>query len=349
MEKLNKKEDFRIARIDMHDATGVSDHLRNLRSLVGQKDDLYPGIERWFDKRVVEGLREGSRKAYVGYLNDTPAAAAIVKLAANTKLCHINVREDLRRTGLGEVLLSLVTLEARPCAKSMHVTFPRSLWADKGEFFRSFGFADVEIARRQYRLFNEELASRTFFTNIWSSVLKKIPKIAKRISLAGTNMEGGVLFSIQPRFGRLIMNGSKTIEIRRRFSKAWKGHRAVFYASEPTGALLGEAQIAEVHEGSPKDLWERFSSNIGCEPEYYDSYVQGCDNVFAIELTSINPLPEPIYSRTLARYTSRHLTSPQSYVALTDKQGWSEAVSVSVMLQCLSKNVQINRANVWSR
>jgi predicted transcriptional regulator len=137
------------------------------------------------------------------------------------------------------------------------------------------------------------------------------------------------------------MDGSKTIEIRRRFSKTWKGQRAVFYASEPTGALLGQAHIADVHKGSPQEIWHRFSKSIGCEFDYYDSYVKGCDNVYAIELADVSPLREPIYSSTLCRYTSRRLASPQSYVALTDKQGWSEAVSISVMLQCLLKDMQL--------
>jgi predicted transcriptional regulator len=341
MEKLSVKRDFQIARINPRDAKGASDHVANLRNLVSEKDDLYPGIDHWFGRRVLEGLSDGSRVAYVGYLDQSPAAAVILKMGADTKLCHINVREDLRQTGVGELLLSLVAVEARRCAKSIHVTFPRSLWNQKNLFFKSFGFADVELAPRQYRMFNDELSSRTFFSNVWSAALRKLPKLAKRFSLSGTDMTGGVMFSIQPRFGSQIMSCSKTVEIRRRFSKHWNGQRAVFYASEPTGALLGQAQISNVHKASPQQIWEHFSDRIGCDFEYFEQYVKGCDNVFAIELEDVSPLTEPIYLSTLRRYTSRNLPPPQSYVALTDKQGWSEAVGVSVMLQCLVKDMQL--------
>lgn len=334
-------KDLQIARINARDAKGLSDHLRNLRSIVCQKEDTYPGIDRWFDKKVISGLSASSRVAYVGYVNGVPAAAAIVKLGRDTKLCHINVRHDLRSTGVGEVLLSLVTLEAKSNADAIHVTLPESLWSTKSGFFRSFGFSEVQRAQRQYRLFDEELSSRTSFSNIWTSVLQKLPKLAEKFSLAGSSMSGGVLFSIRPEFGEMIMRRRKTIEIRRRFSKTWKGQRAVFYAGEPTGALLGQADIAAVHEGPPAKIWKRFSSQIGCGLDYYNDYVRGCENVFAIELTHVSPLIEPIYSSVLSRYTSRRLQPPQSYVALTDQQGWSEAVSISVMLQCLHKRIRV--------
>ena len=333
--------DLQLARINARDAKGVSDHLKNLRTLVAAKEDVYPGIDRWFDKKVVTGIANASRIAYLGYLNGEPAAAAIVKLARETKLCHINVRPDLRRIGLGEVLLSLISLEAKSIARSMHVTFPESLWAEKSEFFKSFGFTEVERARKQYRLFDEELSSGTMFSSVWSAVLDKIPKVAARFSLAGSRMTGGILFSIRPEFGEKIMKGSKTVEIRRRFSKSWQGQRAVFYAGEPTGALLGQAEITGVHKASPKTIWKTFGSQIGCSFEYFADYARGCDSIYAIELTKITPLLEPVYSSVLSRYTAHTLQPPQSYLALTDQQGWSEAVSISVMLQCLHKRVRV--------
>lgn len=333
--------DLQLARLNGRDARGLSDHLQNLRALIAQKEDIYPGIERWFDKKVLSGISDASRIAYLGYVNGVPAAAAIVKLGSDTKLCHINVRPDLQSTGLGEILLSLISLEARPFAQSMHVTFPESLWSVKGGFFQSFGFAHVERAQKQYRLFDEELSSRTLFSTIWSAVLSKIPKLAARFSLAGSRLGGGVLFSIRPEFGEMIMRGAKTVEIRRRFSTSWEGQRAVFYAGEPTGALLGQAEIAAVHKASPKRIWQKFAPQIGCSFEYFTEYVRGCDDIYAIELADVNPLLEPVCSSVLSRYTSHALSPPQSYVALTDQQGWSEAVSISVMLQCLYKRIRV--------
>jgi predicted transcriptional regulator/ribosomal protein S18 acetylase RimI-like enzyme len=334
-------KDLQLARIMARDAKGLSDHLRNLRSIVCEKEDLYPGIDKWFDKQVISGISQNGRVAYVGYVDGVPAAAAIVKLGDETKLCHINVRPDVRGTGVGEILLSLVALEAKSNAKAIHVTFPDSLWSSKREFFQSFGFCEVQKAKRQYRLFDEELSSRTSFSTIWNAVLAKLPKLAQKFSLGGSQMNGGVLFSVRPEFGNSIMNGTKTIEIRRRFSKAWKGERAVFYASEPTAALLGQADIVAVHQGSPENIWKRYSSRIRCPREYFRDYVRGCDEVFAVELANPSPLMEPVYNSVLSRYTSRPLHAPQSYVALTDQQGWSEAVSIAVMLQCLHKRIRV--------
>ena len=332
--------DLQLARINARDAKGLSDHLRNLRALVAAKEDVYPGIDRWFDKKVITGIADASRVAYLGYVNGVPAAATIVKLGADTKLCHINVQSDVRGTGVGEVLLSLVSLEAKSFAQSIHITFPESLWSDKSGFFKSFGFTKIERARRQYRVFDEELCSRTMFSTIWSTVLNRLPKLAARFSLAGNQMTGGVLFSIRPEFGEMIMRGSKTVEIRRRFSDTWQGQRAVFYAGEPTGAILGQAQIAAVHKASPKEIWRKYGAQVGCSFKYFADYVHGCENVYAIELEDVSPL-EPVRSSVLCQYTTHTLQPPQSYVALTDQQGWSEAVNVSVMLQCLYKRLRI--------
>ena len=138
-------KDLQLARINARDAKGISDHLRNLRSLVCEKEDIYPGIDRWFDKQVVSGLASSARVAYVGYVNGTPGAAAIVKLGEETKLCHINVRPDLRGSGVGEILLSLIALEARSFANAVHVTFPESLWSVKNGFFGVLVFAMCNV------------------------------------------------------------------------------------------------------------------------------------------------------------------------------------------------------------
>ncbi|MEI9893357.1 MAG: hypothetical protein WDN28_05510 [Chthoniobacter sp.] len=189
--------DLRIARITPRDAKGLSDHLLNLRAVVAEREGIYPSIDRWFDKKVISGLAAKSRIAYVGYVNEIPAIAAIVKLGKNTKVCHIGIRDDLQNAGLGEMFFSLLALEARTTANSLHLTLPESLWASKMGFFKDFGLDQPMVAGRQYRLFDEELALRSDFPTIWQSVLTKIPKLAEKFSLSGNSLSNGVLFSLQ--------------------------------------------------------------------------------------------------------------------------------------------------------
>jgi predicted transcriptional regulator len=338
-------DDFTIARLNPRDATGRSDHLLNLRELVSQKENLYPGIDKWFDKQVISGIGSKRRIAYVGYLNQMPAAAAIVKLGNDSKICHISLRPDLQNIGLGELFFSLMAMEAKRQADSIHLTLPESLWNSKRAFFQSFGFTSAAVAETQYRLFDRELAARTTFSAVWNAILQKITKIGMRFSLAGNTLSGGLLFSVRPEYGNMIMNGTKTVELRRRFSKKWIGHRAVFYATEPVSGLLGQAQIADVNEGSPDKIWKRFGPAIKCGRQYYENYVVGCKNVFAISLKDPNPYVDPIFTGTLTQYTNRELTPPQSYLHLHSESGWAEAVNISVMLECLHRRLALPRVS----
>ena len=334
-------DDFTIARLNPRDATGRSDHLLNLRNLVSQKENLYPGIDKWFDKQVISGIGSKRRVAYVGYLNQMPAAAAIVKLGSDSKICHISLRPDLQNIGLGELFFSLLAMEAKRQADSIHLTLPESLWNSKNAFFRSFGFTSADVAETQYRLFDKELATRIAFTAVWSAVLQKITKIGMRFSLGGNALSDGVLFSVRPEYGHMIMNGTKTVELRRRFSKKWIGHRAVFYATEPVSGLLGQAKIADINEGTPNKIWKQFGPAIRCNRQYYENYVAGCKTVFAISLKDPNPYVDPVFAGTLTRYTNRELTPPQSYLHLHNESGWAEAVNISVMLDCLHRRLAL--------
>jgi len=137
------------------------------------------------------------------------------------------------------------------------------------------------------------------------------------------------------------MSGSKKVEIRRRFSTNWKQQRAVFYATAPVGALVGEAEIHAVHEKTPSAIWKRFGHAIGCDKAYFDQYVEGCTKVFAIELQNARPFTVPMFAEALSPYVGDVLRPPQSYISLNADNSWSEAVNIAVMLQCLHKRVPL--------
>jgi predicted transcriptional regulator len=346
---MTLQNDFSIVRLTPRDAHGRSDHFLDLRQTVLEKEDVYPGIDKWFDKKVISGIGSQSRVAYVGYLDQIPTAAAIIKLGSDAKICHVSVKPDLQNFGLGDLFLCLLALEGRRYADTIHLTLPESLWQSKGQFFEGFGFTKIEKAGTQYRLFDQELETRTPFKILWASVLSKVSKLSSKFSLSGNALTDGVLFSIRPDYGEMIMSGSKRIELRRRFSKRWKGHRAVFYATEPVRGLIGQATIQEVHEGAPETIWERFRAQIRCSREYFNSYVANCKNVFAIELTNISPFVDPIFAATLSQYVGKDLVPPQSYLHLYDQNSWSEAVNISVMLRCLHSRLALSPPTLQSQ
>ncbi|MGB2808390.1 MAG: hypothetical protein WBC22_11650, partial [Sedimentisphaerales bacterium] len=77
MEDLfSQKGDFRVVRLTEADARGDTGHLKRLRELVLENEPMYPNIEKWFDEKVMPGLKASERIGYVGYLDEKPAVSA---------------------------------------------------------------------------------------------------------------------------------------------------------------------------------------------------------------------------------------------------------------------------------
>ncbi|WP_127088542.1 helix-turn-helix domain-containing protein [Aquabacter cavernae] len=127
-----------------------------------------------------------------------------------------------------------------------------------------------------------------------------------------------VVFSIKPEYCDAIIEGRKTIELRRRFpSTAPVGATAFIYATSPTRALLGLAEIGEVHCRAPRDIWDSFSDRACIAREDFDRYFDGVDSGVAIELKHARRLRRPLDLSELRERFS--FEPPQSYLYATPK------------------------------
>lgn len=333
MQKLNAiRENFRIARLTPSDAHSKSDHLRTFRNLVVSNEQMYPGIDRWFDTKVVPGVKNRERVAFVGYVGEKPVVSAVVKRGVHTKFCHLKISDELQDAHLGEAFFSMMALEVRNKAGEIHFTLPEGLWERKRAFFNSFGFTKVEKAGTQYRLFEQELRCSAPFSEVWTCVLRKLPKISSLFSMGGYSMSNDLLMSIQPKSAGRVLNGQKKIEIRRKFSTKWIGHRVCLYASSPTSALVGEARIGGVVVGRPEDIWANFHAMIGCTKEEFDAYTKLAGQVYAIVFDEVRPYKGNIPLAHANYLLDADLVPPQSYCTLEKGKPWAQAVSVAAML-----------------
>lgn len=64
-------------------------------------------------------------------------------------------------------------------------------------------------------------------------------------------LERAMLLSVHPRFAAAILEGTKTVEVRRQRVAAPSGTPVLLYATAPTMALVGMALIASVHVAPP--------------------------------------------------------------------------------------------------
>lgn len=330
---FESKQNFCIKRITAGVMREASAQLHDLRELILTEEGMYPRIDRWFDEKVVDGLKNANRVAYVGYLDDKPIVSAVVKSGRSAKFCHLKVDEVARNNSIGEIFFTLMTLDVRRRAERIYFTLPEGLWESKKGFFRSFGFESAEKNCLQYRKGETELMCSTPFSTVFYQAIDRLPKIASQFSIGNYSLDNQVLLSVSPLYADMIISGGKKVEVRRRFSQRWTGTKVNIYATSPWMAIVGEANIEKVVESDPKTIWEQFGADIGSSKEEFDSYCEGVDKVSAILLSEVRPFHSGISLEELRKFLGKKLMPPQSFSNLANNEDWAKAVTVASILQ----------------
>jgi predicted transcriptional regulator len=121
-----------------------------------------------------------------------------------------------------------------------------------------------------------------------------------------------ILISIKPRYAEEILSGTKTVELRRRFSRnAPLPTRALIYASGSVGGLVGIMNIVEVVNSTPQSVWKRFGTKARVAREEYFAYFEGVDQAFALNIRMLAKFTRIISREEMLETFSIH--PPQSY------------------------------------
>lgn len=327
------KKDIKIARIGEDDARRGTDKLLDLKKLIVTHEVMYPNIEKWFEHKVLSGLKTKERIGFVGYLQNTPVVSAIVRRGSSSKFCHLHIEESLRDNKLGEIFFILMAYSVKNIAKNIHFTLPESLWELKKDFFKSFNFEKAIRAKEQYRISENELRCAAPFSKVWQTIGEKIKYISKYYSISGLSLDSSILMSIKSEYAKKIMSGEKTIEIRRRFSEKWNGFHVNIYSSGEDRSVIGEAKIKKVYKAKPEEIWAKFRDNLCATEDDFYEYTKNLEEVFAIELNNVRQYISHIPLTQLSSLTERDLKPPQSYFHLKNNRPWSEAITVAALIQ----------------
>lgn len=309
------------------------DSLRHLEQMVEECEDLYPGIDIWFKKKVLPGLEEKNRIAFLVYNDSRPIGAAVVRKGDDTKLCSLRVLPEEQKKGLGHLLVALIANEVRNTASHIHFTAPSKLWFELEQFFKNYGFVNNGLAGVQYRLFDDELSCSADYKNVWSGVVNKLPSIIENLTLNGNRAHCDLVLSIQPNFAERIIGGRKRVEIRRKFSNKWKGATALIYASSPSRHFVGEAIIGEVITSSPDRVWSNWKDELGCTFNEFTLYCKGASEVSAIIFKEVKPFKDPIPQVQMEQLLQKDLKAPQSFLEVKKQTVWPTALSLSCLLR----------------
>ncbi|MGV9652153.1 ASCH domain-containing protein [Streptomyces sp. NPDC003554] len=127
--------------------------------------------------------------------------------------------------------------------------------------------------------------------------------------------ERALLLSLHPRFATAILNGDKTVELRRQRVAVPPGTPVIIYATAPVMALTGTARLTDVDTAAPGQIWRRHRTTCGISNAEYTTYMDGAAQASALLLDSPRPLSHVVPLDHLRATSAFH--PPQSYRYLT--------------------------------
>jgi predicted transcriptional regulator len=126
-----------------------------------------------------------------------------------------------------------------------------------------------------------------------------------------------LFLSIHQQYAELILEGKKTVELRRRKPKVDKGDIVILYATSPTCSVLGTAEVKGIAEDSPSAIWKNSGKKAKLPKESFDAYFESSKTAVAISLKNQLRLNTPIPLVSLRKLFS-DFSPPQSYRYLTE-------------------------------
>lgn len=131
--------------------------------------------------------------------------------------------------------------------------------------------------------------------------------------------ETDAIISIHPQFAEAILDGEKTVELRRRIPALSCGDRLWIYATKPIGAVVGFATVDDITRGHPSTLWKQHRKFAGVDYEAFKSYFYGTQNGIGILLKSVKRI-EPVSVEKI-REIRGSFHPPQVMLKLSDVEG----------------------------
>lgn len=101
-------------------------------------------------------------------------------------------------------------------------------------------------------------------------------------------MTQALLLSVRPRFAHALLNGSKTVEVRRRFPEVAAGTAVVVYSSSPEKAVLGTLRVRHFARTTAEEFWRLHSATVGIGRAELMEYLDGTSWCSALEVEAPN-------------------------------------------------------------
>jgi predicted transcriptional regulator len=127
-----------------------------------------------------------------------------------------------------------------------------------------------------------------------------------------------IVLSTKPQYADLILNGKKTVELRRVKPKYLdSGSLVLIYASSPVKAMVGAFSVNSVVEKPLDSLWEDVKSESGISYDEFKRYFEGINKGIGIFINECWKLATPI-TLDFFKKKCQSFTPPQSFRYATE-------------------------------
>jgi predicted transcriptional regulator len=134
-----------------------------------------------------------------------------------------------------------------------------------------------------------------------------------------------LLISVRPEFAARILDGSKTVELRRQLPKLRPGDLLALYITAPIKKLVATLRVAAVQSGSPQRLWRVVADYAAVSRQEYDAYFTGAKVAVAIFFSHVRQRHEALPLSKL-RQLIDGFTAPRSYRYLCERERTALAI-----------------------
>ena len=117
-----------------------------------------------------------------------------------------------------------------------------------------------------------------------------------------------ILLSINPEHVNNIFNGTKSYEYRKASTKR-KVDGIFIYCTSPIKKIVGYADVEEVIEGKPSEVWKKTEKHSGITKQFFDLYYVNRDKAVAYKLKNVKQYRRP---KSLSKYGIKN--APQSFI-----------------------------------
>ena len=305
-----------------------------IRDFLLESSHLYPDIETWWQSRVCPSVDQRRRIVLVVDSGDSLDGLMIGKPGESAKVCALRLRDSVRNQGIGRALLTvgLDRLLVHNPSK-FHVTISEGAEEGCVAFFESVGFRRIAIERNRYRNGVDEFVYSCSKEEIEEAVRNQLASGFERTLFGSAPIqmphEHTLLMSLRPEFAELVLQGRKTIEFRRRFSKKYEGATIVFYITHPVKQFMFMATIARVDHRQKERLWDAYRDQGGIARTTFDQYFFGTGYGYAIQLSNVRRIPNQLGLKH-AQEIYPGLRPPQSFQRLEPRSPLVRALQLPV-------------------